>query len=94
VVGKESPGIAESRRFEGELSQAIQKTVSVLIILKDLSAFYPSDDQMLKHTRGIDAGLLWHKVTIPKGVKNVNLYFYGGLQIVSHLPCFRPPQSM
>jgi hypothetical protein len=63
--------------FEQEVSQAIQKTVSVLIILEDFSALNPSDDQMLKRTWSIDPCLPWHEVTIAKRVSNVHLYFYG-----------------
>jgi hypothetical protein len=53
MVRKECPGIAKGVGFGKELADSVKKVVSILIVQKYLSPFYPPDDNMVQNPRGI-----------------------------------------
>jgi len=64
VIRNEGPGITGSTGVAEYISETIQETLSVLVVLKDILAFYAPDDDMMKGPWCINAGLTWHVVMI------------------------------
>jgi hypothetical protein len=72
VVRNESPCITGSTGVVYYIFETIQETLSVLVIPKDIPAFYASDDDMMKGSWCINAGLTWHLMIIFTKVKACN----------------------
>jgi len=53
MVREDSPSIAKDVSFGEELPDPVKEVLSILIVEKDLSPFYPPDDDMVHNTRGI-----------------------------------------
>jgi hypothetical protein len=66
MVGAQSPGVAGSSRGNQGFAQAIQKIISVQVILEDLSAFDSSKDEMMEGTGHVDSGSSGHGHSVPK----------------------------
>jgi hypothetical protein len=64
VIRKEGPSITGSTGVAQYTSETLQETLSVLVVLKDIPAFYAPDHDMMKGSWCINAGLTWHVVMI------------------------------
>jgi hypothetical protein len=60
VVGHERPRKAGRSRLLKESRQPFKKILPVLVILENSSSFYPSDDNMVQGTGGVNASSPWH----------------------------------
>ena len=60
MVRDQGPGVALGLGFLQDICQAIEEGLTVLVILEDLSSFYPPGHYVLKETGGVKSGLAWH----------------------------------
>jgi len=57
VVGDQHPGIAVGTGFRQQLSQALHKVVTIIIIPEDPAPFNPKNNDMVEQTGAVDTRL-------------------------------------
>jgi hypothetical protein len=60
VIRQERPGKASCLALEKQISKAIQEVLPIIIVAEYLSAFNPSDDDVMKGTRSVYSGFSRH----------------------------------
>jgi hypothetical protein len=65
MIGKQNPSEAIHLSLKNQFSQSVFKKLIIFFIEKDLPSLDSSSDDMLKDTRGIQAGFSWHMGYLP-----------------------------
>jgi len=69
MIVEQRPGEAPGARLLQEEGESCEELFPVLIVKKDVASFDASDNDVMKKTGNVYAGITWHAARITENVK-------------------------
>ena len=74
MIGNKRPGVAGCFRISKDITESLDKLITVPVVPKNLTLLVTPNDDVVKCTRSIDACFTWHAFSLVPQKISVNLF--------------------